>query len=151
MNFCTGCNKVREGLRTDPTRCGICSRTFAFLAENATPVEVKTQDMQTFDMFAAPAEPVREIVVNRESKKGAVLAELQAALAGKTYPIKVGGTLYTIRDGWVPGPVLKAIGGDRYSARLHDLHVDGLLEHETKHLAGSLYLFRATTIRARAA
>ena len=151
MNFCTGCNRVREGLRTDPTRCGICSRTFAFLPENATYVLVTAPDGQTFDLFAAPAEQPREIVVNRESKKGLVLAELEAALGGKTYRVTVDGITHTISGGWVPGTVLVELAGWRAVARLHDLKSDGVLEYESKHLAGSVHLFRATAIRARAA
>ena len=33
----------------------------------------------------------------------------------------------------------------------HDLKNAGLLEYESKHLAGSVWIYRATAIRARAA
>ena len=150
MNFCTGCNRVRAGLRTDSSKCGVCSKPFPFARESGAQVAEMAPDELTGDLFAS-AEPVREIVVNRESKKGLVLAEMEAALGGKTYRLTVDGITHTISGGWVPGTVLVELAGWRAVARLHDLKSDGVLEYESKHLAGSVHLFRATAIRARAA
>lgn len=139
-------------MRTDATRCGRCSRPFPIFQDCRFEDEPAAPDEATFDMFAAPAEPVREIVVNRESKNGRVLALLETATTLRTgYVIEVDGRNHTVTNGWVPGPYIERAGGRRYGARLNDLKNAGLLEYESKHLAGSVWVYRATAIRARAA
>ena len=146
-HFCTGCNKHRESMRTDPYRCGICSRLFPIAEIRAQAAEPAAPDELTGDLFATPAAPVREIVVNRESKNGRVLALLETAATLRTgYVIKVDGVNHTVADGWVPGPYLEGIGGRRYGARLRDLREKGVLEYESKHLAGSVWIYRAVWI-----
>ena len=152
MNFCTGCNRVRASLRTDSSKCGVCSRPYPFVRENGAQAAELASDELTGDLFAAPAEPVREIVVNRESKNGAVLALLEDARERRRpFTVLVENTYHAVPPGWVPGPQLEKVGGRRYGARLNDLKNAGLLEYESKHLAGSVWIYRATAIRARAA
>ena len=152
MNFCTGCNRIRQAMRTEPEKCGVCSKPFAFVRENGTETPQTAADVDSLDMFAVPAEPAREIVVNRESKNGRVLALLQSVRDHyRPFWVKVDGTVHMVEDGWVPGPYLEDVGGRRYGARLNDLKNAGLLEYESKHLAGSVWIYRATAIRARAA
>ena len=152
MNFCTGCNKERPALRTDSTRCGVCSRPFVLVRAGSAQAEPAAPDGETFDMFAAPAEPVREIVVNRETKNGAVVSLLESARMLRTvFNVTVDRKPLSVGDGWVPGPYLEMVGGKRYGARLNDMKNAGLLEYESRHLAGSVWIYRATAIRARAA
>ena len=147
MSYCIRCNQERHSLRTDPMRCGICSAPFGYVRESGAQAAEMAPDEATGDLFATPAEPVREIVVNRESKNGRVLALLQRALVHPTpFAVKVEGKTHHVRYGWVPGPDLEVAGGRRYGARLRDLREKGALEYESKHLAGSVWIYRAVWI-----
>lgn len=99
--------------------------------------------------LSVPITHVPEIVVRRGSKKAAVLEELIRAANGKTYTETYEGVAYVFDEGWVPSTVLAELAGWRYGARLDDLKQDGAIVHESRHVAGSLWGYRATRIQAR--